>query len=519
MSDQELLLSAKRIYKNFGRNQVLKGTDLELFGGEVLALIGGNGAGKTTLMKIIMGIHSLDDGTLVIQHRPAYRLNPKKSMEMGAYMVPQEPMIFPHMSVFANIVMGFDQPLKELNTRLSEIYRQTECTIDLNRLGMTLSIAEQQMVEIMRGMLRNSRILILDEPTSALTYNEVEVLFNIVRSMQERGVGIIYITHRLTEVFRLSTRIAVMSDGRITQTGKTTDFTREMLVQALVPPRPDTAQGPKVGTAAAVQKVHAAKERILKDADPVLRIDKLCGYGFRDISFHVQPGEIVGIAGWTGAGRTEMALTIFGMEQPLSGKVLLEGNDVAGLGTTELIENGLIYVPADRRREGIFPIISMAANITSTLLNLGRLAASKGWCFLNSGKERSVATEYMEKLNIKATSIEQECGTLSGGNQQKTMIARALCTNPKVIILDEPTRGIDAGARSDIYGTIGALSENHVGVVIISSDMEEIMQLSDRIIVFCRGHVSAVFDRDEANQEVLTNASFGILNDVEIVSD
>ena len=511
MSDQDLLLSAKRIYKNFGRNQVLKGTNLELHAGEVLALIGGNGVGKSTLMKIIMGMHRLDDGELIIQHRPARNLTPKKSMELGAYMVPQEPMIFQHMSVFANIVMGFDQPIKELNERLAEVYRQAECNIDLNRLGMSLSIAEQQMVEIMRGMLRNSRILILDEPTSALTYNEVEVLFNIVRSLQEKGVGIIYITHRLTEVFRLSTRIAVMADGVITQTGKTSDFTREMLVQSLVPPKPEK----KAADGAAAGPAGARKERILKDAEPALKVEKLTGYGFKDISFHVQPGEILGIAGWTGAGRTEMALTVMGMEETLSGRVLVEGSDVTGCDTRQMISHGLNYVPADRRRNGIFPIASVAANITSSMLH----TLAMGGFYFRAEKEKTEAESQVSSLGIKITSLQQECGTLSGGNQQKTMIGRGLCTQPKVVILDEPTRGIDAGARGDIYGIIGGLSENHVGVVLISSDMEEILELSDRIIVFCRGHISAIFDRDEANQEMLTNASFGILNDVEIIGD
>lgn len=498
MKDNELLL-AKDVYKSFGLNNVLKGICISLKKSEVLAIIGGNGAGKSTLMKIIMGIYAPDSGTFIINDQVINsKLNPNLAMKLGVYMVPQEPMIFPHMTVLDNILIGFSKKRKELIEDLNEIYKQINCKIDLHRLGMSLSIAEQQMVELIRGLLRKSKILILDEPTSALTFDEVNTLYQIVRDLQKRGIGIIYITHRLNEVFDLATTIAIMSDGVITLQGPTSEFTREMIVKALMPP--NTEKTPS-------KQMNPLEKKII-DSYPVLELDKFSGYGFKDISFKVYQGEILGIAGVVGAGRTELASTIFGMEKPLSGKVKLLGHDITGLRTDEVIKVGVNYVPEDRRLNGLFSIASVAQNTTSALLKY----KLTGNVMLNTKEESRITKKYIEDFRIKVTSQEQEAGSLSGGNQQKIVIARVLSTMPKLVILDEPTRGIDAGARGDVYNIINKLKNQGVSIILISSDMEEIIELSDRAIVFCRGRVSACLSKNEINQETLTAASFGMLS-------
>ena len=493
------LLEAQNIYKSFGLNQVLKGISLSVDSGEVLAIIGGNGAGKSTLMKIFMGIYQQDTGDFLINGtKIAGGNSPTKAMKLGIYMVPQEPLIFPHMSILDNILIGFEGKRSDLVKKLKDVYEQIECKIDLNRLGMSLSIAEQQMVELMRGLMRESKVLILDEPTSALTFDEVNTLYRIVRDLKAKGIGIIYITHRMAEVFELATSIAIMSDGKITLHGPTSEFTREMLVQALLPR--NTEKTPK-------KEVGALEKKII-DAMPVLELENFSGYGFKDISFNVYQGEVLGIAGVVGAGRTELAMTIFGKEQPLGGTVKLLKHDITGLSTPEVIKAGINYVPEDRRLNGLFSIASVAANTTSALLNY----KLTGNTLLKTDVENNITDKYIKDFRIKVTSRYQEAGSLSGGNQQKIVIARALSTMPKLVILDEPTRGIDAGARGDVYSIIEELKSKGVSIVLISSDMEEIIELADRAIVFCRGRISAELPKERINQQELTSASFGIVN-------
>lgn len=497
MAEEDLLLEARDVVKSFGLNLVLKGVTLTVRKGEVLSLIGGNGAGKSTLMKIIMGIYTADKGSLSIcGQRLEGAITPSRAMKAGVYMVPQEPMIFPHMTVSDNVLMGFRGNKADLKKRLSEVYKEIGCTIDLSRLGMTLSIAEQQMVELLRGLMRQSRVLILDEPTSSLTFDEVQTLFKIIGDLKSKGIGIIYITHRMAEVFEISDTIGIMADGRITLNGPVSDFTREMLVNALLPE-----------TKKKEARERTPIEKKIRKAMPLIEFDHFSGYGFKDISFKVLEGEIVGIAGVVGAGRTEFATAVFGREKPLGGRVLLDGTDITGLPTKEVIRLGINYVPEDRHLNGLFGISPVASNITSALLN-SKLTGKGG--FLNQASENSIADRYIEDFRIKVTSRFQEAGSLSGGNQQKVVLARALATMPKVVILDEPTRGIDAAARGDVYGIIYKLREQGIAVILISSDIDEIIELSDRAVVFCQGRISAQFPRSKINQENLTAASFGV---------
>lgn len=490
------LLSVRGITKQFGLNVVLKGIDLSVSSGEVLALIGGNGAGKSTLMKIIMGIYQPDQGELYINGEKISTFKPSVSLQKGIYMVPQEPMLFPNMSVEENILIGFTEPRAELHSRLVKIIEDIGWKLDLSRKALSLSIAEQQIVELLRGMMRNAKVLILDEPTSALTFDEVESLFKVVMDLKAKGIGIVYITHRMAEVFTIGTHVAIMRDGVITLRGPIGNFTRDMLVKGLLPPNMDD-----------VQKKETENVTVdYQNLKPVFRLEHYTGYGFSDVNLSVYPGEILGVAGLVGAGRTELATTIFGREKVLSGKAYLEDRDVTGLSTKAVIAAGINYVPEDRRLNGLFGISDIAANTTSALLPESAL----GKAILNRKKEQEITQKYINDFRTKVTGQDQLCGSLSGGNQQKVVIGRCLATNPKLVILDEPTRGIDAAARGDVYSIIMDLKKQGVAIMLISSDMEEIIELSDRAVVMYQGYKTMEVMKDEIDQNTLMNASFDI---------
>ena len=495
---ENMLLSARGVFKTFGLNAVLKGIDLDVGKGEVLALIGGNGAGKSTLMKIIMGIYQPDEGELIVAGERMGAFKPSAALAKGIYMVPQEPMLFPNMTVEENVLIGFRENTNILRKRLLEIMDEIGWHLDLTRKAMSLSIAEQQLVELLRGLLRNAGVLILDEPTSALTFDEVESLFKIVKDLKNKGIGIIYITHRLAEVFQIATNVAIMRDGVITLQGKVSEFTREMLVKGLLPPNMEEA-----GAEAGSTEGEALDYGKLK---PIFELVDYSGYGFDGVNLKIYPGEILGVAGVVGAGRTELATTIFGRDKVLRGKALLDGKDVTGIHTAEVLKAGINYVPEDRRLNGLFTISDVAANTTSSLLADKKM----GSFFLNQKAEKEVAQRYIDDFRIKVTGQEQTAGSLSGGNQQKIVIGRALSTNPKLVILDEPTRGIDAAARGDVYSIIHKLKAQGVAIMLISSDMEEIVELSDRAVVVFSGRIRGELSRSEISQASLMAASFGV---------
>ena len=492
------LLSVSAITKQFGLNKVLKGIDLEVNEGEVLSLIGGNGAGKSTLMKIIMGIYPPDTGSISVKGEKIHTFKPSVALAKGIYMVPQEPMLFPNMSVRENILIGFRESQAELNKRLDNILNEIGWNFDLDRKALSLSIAEQQLVELLRGLMRESKILILDEPTSSLTFEEVESLFKVVEDLKKKGIGIIYITHRLTEVFTISTHVAIMRDGVITIQGKISEFTKDMLIKGLLPPNIEEFE----------EKSESEVKIEYDKLKPIFSLENYSGYGFKDVSLEVYPGEILGIAGLVGAGRTELATTIFGMEKVLSGKAYLEGKDITGISTKDAIAVGINYVPEDRRLNELFGISSVAANTTSSLLSNDFL----GSLWLNRKKEKEITAKYVNDFKTKITNQDQEAGSLSGGNQQKVIIGRILATAPKLIILDEPTRGIDAAARSDVYSIIKELKAAGAAVLLISSDMEEIVELSDRAVVMFQGHIKGELAKEEISQASLMNASFNVVS-------
>ncbi|PKM52153.1 MAG: ABC transporter ATP-binding protein [Firmicutes bacterium HGW-Firmicutes-7] len=486
------MISVRGICKCFASNLVLKGIDLDVRSGEVVALIGGNGAGKSTLMKIIMGIYQQDKGDIFLSGEKVNLTKPALALAHGIYLVPQEPMLFPNMSVEENITLGFKDKKNELHTKILSIMEQLGWKLKLDRKADTLSIAEQQLVEILRGLLRNAKILILDEPTSSLTFNEVESLFTLIEDLKNKGISIFYITHRLTEVFEIATHVAIMRDGVITLKGPVGEFTKDDLIKGLLPPNTNLKT---------TQKSEVLDYTKLK---PILELKNFTGYGFKDINLEVCSGEVLGVAGVVGAGRTEFATTIFGMDEFISGQVILDGEEITGLSTRTVLDKGLNYLPEDRHLNGIFKIGDAASNISSAhLRNLSKF-------FLNKKAEVALGEKYIKDFRIKVTGQNQIMGSLSGGNQQKIAIARVLSTSPKVVILDEPTRGVDAGARGDVYAIISQLKKQGVAVLLISSDFEEIVELSDRVVTMYQGRINHRFSKNQIDLDNLTAASFGV---------
>ncbi|XXM70722.1 autoinducer 2 ABC transporter ATP-binding protein LsrA [Lysinibacillus sphaericus] len=493
------LFRAADIHKSFSGNSVLKGISLDLYKGEVHALVGGNGAGKSTLMKIITGLYKADAGTLEVSGEEVTFSSPADAHTRGIYLVPQEPLIFPNMSVLENVLIGLPGKKQTLIPKIQEIMNQLNWKMDLQRSAASLSIAEQQLVEILRGLTREARILILDEPTSTLTFGEIDSLFETIKTLTKEGLGVFYITHRFPEIFLLSNTVSILRDGLVSAQGPTDSFTYDSLLQGLLPAsRKDRGQ----------EHTELDFTKSAADAPSVLTVENLSGSRFHDISFQLKKGEILGIAGVVGAGRTELAEAIFGLTKLTAGSITLCDEDINRLTVKKRIHKGLVYVPEDRKLHGIFSITSIQSNISSTLLHRW-----KGF-FLPFHREKNTASIYMRNLRIKAEDEKQLLSDLSGGNQQKVVLSKYLAAQPKVMILDEPTRGIDASARNDIYRIIKDLKATGLAVILISSDMEEIERLSDRVLVMHQGKTVNVLSKEDITKDAITSLSYGAKNEV-----
>ncbi|WP_409294252.1 sugar ABC transporter ATP-binding protein [Peribacillus sp. SCS-26] len=488
--DKSPLLRLEEIWKKFDGNTVLKGVNLTVERGCIHALAGGNGAGKSTLMKIITGLYRPDSGIMEAAGKRVSFHTPAEAHRHGIYLVPQEPLIFSHMSVRENVIIGLKGSAGEWGRKAKELVSSLGWTMDLSRLAGTLSIAEQQLVELLRGLIRNSELLILDEPTSTLTPNEIESLFSTVKNLSQAGKGIIYITHRLTEILELADVVTILRDGRIAAHDRAAKFTYSRLAASLMPEGAVPAKG--------------REKAVSMKKTAVLEICGLSGKRFQDISFSLSEGETLGIAGIVGAGRTELAEAVMGISAAYSGEIILEGEEITCLPVHMRLKKGMVYVPEDRHAHGIFAEASIAGNIAST--TLGRM---KGKLLL-SRMETELAESYMGKLKVKAESARQPVWSLSGGNQQKTVLAKYLAAEPKVIILDEPTRGIDAGARLDIYEIIEDLKEAGHGVILISSDFEEIISICDRAMILHEGKLSKTLSGADLTLDNITKASYGV---------
>ena len=486
-TEKEYVLEMKDITKHYGENTVLNGVSLSVKKGEIHALLGENGAGKSTLMNILFGmpvIHSTGgfEGKVLLDGEETHIYSPYDAMEKGIGMVHQEFMLLPGFTITENIKLNREitnpNPVSRLFGKNLESLDMKAMAFDarkaLDDVGMNLDektlvhgmpVGYMQFIEIAREIDKTGvKLLVFDEPTAVLTESEAAQLISVMKKISESGIAIIFITHRLDEVFEISTDVGIMRDGRITLMGKIEEFTKAALVKGLLPDATD-------------QQEIVNKNTVDYSKDPVLELKNYSGYGFKDISLKVYPGEILGVAGVVDAGRTEMAQTIFGMDKVLGGKVYLDGNDITGLSTQKVMKAGVNYVSEDRHADGIFKISSVAYNITSGVLS----ESFMGKVFLNQKKEKSLTQQYIDDFRIKVTGQEQEVGSLSGGNQQKVVIGHALATNPKLIILDEPTDGLHLDDIRRLMKLFNRMTDQGNTLFIIEHSLD-VMKDADYIV-------------------------------------
>ncbi len=495
METRTPLLRMERIDKSFPGVHALDHVDFDLYEGEVHILLGENGAGKSTLMKILSGSLPADSGRIIVQGEEIRHHSPERASKLGIGMVYQEFSLVPSLTVAENIFLG-DPPRNRAGlVRWGELYRRARESlatlgVDIDpraRVG-NLSVAEQQLTEIARILAKQPRILLLDEPTSALSDTEVDRLFEIIRRLQSRGVGIIYISHRLDEVSRIGTRVTVMRDGRVMGTLPVEQADIDTLIKMMVGRRL-SEQYPKTLS--------------VQMGQPLLRVENLCAEPFlHNLSFEVRAGEIVGIFGLMGAGQAELAQALFGLLPVTAGQIYLDGRPVKIRRPTEAIQHGIGLLLRDRKAS-LVPMQALPANIT--LANVSQLPFMGP---LNLRSEERIAARYVQELTIRPPILKRPVKFLSGGNQQKVCLARWLASGARVLIVDEPTRGMDGGAKAEVFALLDQLAARQgVGIIMISSEMPELLAMADRILVMRNGEFTAIYQRGEATQELLLKSA------------
>ncbi len=488
----------RNVSKRFPGVQALDNVSFEVCSGEVHALLGENGAGKSTLIKVLTGAYQPDAGEIVLNGQPVQIPDTQTGQKLGIVAIYQELSLCPDLTVAENIFLGH-QPRNALGLvdwqtmqrRAREILHQMDVTdLDVRRVVRGLSVGNQQRVEIAKALSQNARVLVMDEPTAALTKHDVDRLFEIVRRLRERGVAIIYISHRLEEVFLLADRVTVLRDGQVVGANIPVSQTNQAeLIRMMVGRTLDNLY-PKEDVPA---------------GEVVLEVrDLRRGRAVRGVNFSLRRGEIVGFAGLVGAGRSEIAQTIFGITPPESGAIILNGRQVTVRDPVSAMQLGIAYVPEDRKNQGLLTPMTVRENTTLAVL---REIAQAG--FLNRQREAALTQEYVDALRVRTPSQEQKVGNLSGGNQQKVVIAKWLARKPHVLILDEPTRGIDVGAKAEIHRLMNVLARQGIAILLISSELPEVLGMSDRVLVVRQGQIVAEFNRATATQEAVIAAAMG----------
>jgi rhamnose transport system ATP-binding protein len=496
----DTVLALEHAEKSFGAVHALEDGDITLLAGEVHGLVGENGAGKSTLVKILAGVHRPDAGRLLLDGEEAIFDNAKQSQVAGIAIIFQEPTLFPDLSVAENMFVGV-QPLKSfrridgrrMRREAAAVFDQLGVRIDPDRPARGLSIADQQLVEIAKALTTNARVIVMDEPTAALTTSEVERLFGIVETLRARGTSVLFVSHRLEEIFAICQRVTVMRDGRHVLTKPIEELTIQSVIRAMVG-RDMDALFPKVPSEAG---------RV------VLKVDRLTREGvFSDISFEVRSGEIVALAGLVGAGRTEVARAIFGIDRWDVGSIEMEGRSLPPASPAAAMAAGIALVPEDRRQQGLVMDFSIERNIVLASLDTVRRAG-----LIPRGAERRFAKDWALRLQLKYGNLKNPVWTLSGGNQQKAVLAKWLARKPRLLIVDEPTRGIDVGTKAEVHRLLSELAAQGVAVLMISSELPEVLGMADRVIVLFEGRVMREFARADADEQSIMRAATGIVEE------
>jgi len=489
------ILEMRSVAKRFDMTQALDSVSLDLYPGEIHALLGENGAGKSTLIKIMTGIYQPDGGVFLLDGQPITVRNPVEAQRYGIAAIHQEPMIFPDLNVAENIFISHRNRGRLLHWR--RMYRDAEAILakldihlDVRSSARGLTLATQQAVEIAKAISLQVRVLIMDEPTASLSAHEVDQLFSLATTLRAQGVSILFISHRMEEVFRIADRVTVLRDGKLISTKARSEVTIDSAIRDMV--------GRDMGDYFAKSATVRGEER--------LTVRKLSKKNvFREINFTIHAGEVLGFAGLVGARRTDVGLALFGIEPADSGALLLEGQPVQIRSPQQAMDLGLAYVTEDRRQLGLTIPMSIVTNITLPMLHEYLTASG----LIKRREERATAEQYRERFAIRTPSVQLEVGKLSGGNQQKVMLSKWLNTRPRILILDEPTRGIDVGAKAEVHHMINDLAAQGLAVILISSDLPEVLAMSDRILVMREGRQMGIFTRAEANQELILTAMMG----------
>jgi rhamnose transport system ATP-binding protein len=494
------LLEMDRISKQFGATQALADVSLDLRRGEIHALLGENGAGKSTLIKIMTGIQQQDSGEIRIDGELVRVASSQDAQRLGVAAIYQEPMIFPDLSVAENIFIGHRNRGKIVDRRrmereANEVLARLGVRLDVGEPARGLTLAEQQTVEIAKAISLDVRVLIMDEPTASLSAHEVQQLFRIVMHLRRQGVAILFISHRMEEVFAIADRVTILRDGRWISTTPRAELTPAMAIRRMV--------------GREVQELFRRERR--QPGDVVLAVRDLRREGvFQDVSFELRAGEVLGFAGLVGARRTDVGLALFGIAPADGGQIALDGAPVTIANPRDAMARGIAYSTEDRRQLGLVMPLSIAANIS--LPSLPRFLSRTG--LVRRVEERAAAETFRQRLSIRAPSVDAPTSSLSGGNQQKVVISKWLETTPKVLILDEPTRGIDVGAKVEVHQLVDDLAARGMAIILISSDLPEVLAMSDRILVMREGRQMAIFEHDEATQERVLSAAMGQSGDL-----